>query len=71
MTTIDEFIFVLRTSVTKITYRAGIYAFFDWMYGRQRAELLPEYQTLLDKFKAELLQNNNLPLFYRSGPVYS
>jgi len=32
MTTIDEFIFVLRTRVTKITYRAGIYAFFDWMF---------------------------------------
>ena len=32
MTSIDEFIFVLRTSVTKITYRAGIYAFFDWMF---------------------------------------
>ena len=56
MATVDEFISELRTSATKSTYRAGIYAFFDWKHGRQRVELLTEYQTLLDKFKAELLK---------------
>jgi integrase len=38
MVTIQDFISELRTGATKSTYRAGIYAFLDWKYGRQRAE---------------------------------
>ncbi|OPX71319.1 MAG: site-specific tyrosine recombinase XerC [Methanoregulaceae archaeon PtaB.Bin009] len=38
MVSIQEFIEELRTKSTKTTYRAGVYAFLDWKYGRQRAE---------------------------------
>jgi integrase len=38
MVTIRDFISELRTPATKSTYRAGILAFLDWKYGRQRAE---------------------------------
>jgi len=38
MVTIKDFISELRTAATKSTYRAGILAFLDWKYGRQRAE---------------------------------
>lgn len=38
MASIDEFISELRTRNTQLTYRAGIYAFFDWKYGRVRKE---------------------------------
>lgn len=38
MASIDEFISELRTRNTQLTYRAGIYAFLDWKYGRVRNE---------------------------------
>jgi len=38
MLRIQDFIEELRTKSTQSTYRGGIYSFFDWKYGRQRAE---------------------------------
>lgn len=38
MLRIQDFIEELRTKATQSTYRGGIYSFFDWKYGRQRAE---------------------------------
>ncbi|OPY38770.1 MAG: site-specific tyrosine recombinase XerD [Methanoregula sp. PtaU1.Bin051] len=38
MATIQAFLDELRTPATKSTYRAGIYSFLDWKYGRVRAD---------------------------------
>lgn len=57
MVTIQDFISELRTVATKSTYRAGILAFLDWKYGRQRAErkATPEEMELYEDLAARYL----------------
>lgn len=59
MVNIKDFIAELRTKNTRITYRAGVYAFLDWKYGRQRAarKATPKeerkYETLAARYLSE------------------
>lgn len=59
MVNIRDFTAELRTKNTRITYRAGIYAFLDWKYGRQRAarKVTPKeemkYEALASRYLSE------------------
>ncbi len=61
MTSIREFIEELRTKSTKTTYRAGVYAFLDWKYGRQRAErkASPEEMDRYEDLAAQYLASGD------------
>jgi integrase len=62
MMSIQDFIAELRTKSTKATYQAGIYAFLDWKYGKQRIgrciskDEMPKYEGLASDY---LSKKNN------------
>ena len=60
MVSIEDFISELRTTSTKSTYRAGIYAFLDWKYGRVRKDrkATPEDMQRYEDLAAQCLSGS-------------